>query len=607
MGKSKTARLASDNLLRKIDDLREKNIGQHIPLPQLVVVGDQSSGKSSLLESLTKIPFPRDLELCTRYATQITSRRDSESRVNVSIIPGPNASVEHSKYLNAFHPEGLTTEGFRLQFPGILKEVNARMGIRMDPSSKDGNVFSEDVLKIEICGSSEDYLTVIDVPGIFRNPMEGVTTKRDIELVQNMVKEYIKDSRTIILAVLPSNVDIATQEILTLAQDYDKAGERTLGVLTKPDLVKEHSAIVAVSNLVLGKKKPLTLGYYVVRNRGADDDDTFDHAANEEMFRQEPWSRVPKDRVGVQALKTRLGELLAQITRNEFPKLRSEVKKQLVDCRRELESLGLARQTEQEQRLFLNTLTHQFQDLVGAALNARYHNHEAFEEQEELRLITHVVNLTEMFNYDFEKKGQLRYFESPAPESSPDGKECTLDESKKESTWADMSAMKKLAAMDQAMFLVYIERNKRPYTLNGYFNENLQRLRVEKLEGKARKEASFLFDDGSSNLVVDLDVVAKANKSSVEYAKEEIHDILSSYYEVARKRFVDNVYHQAVDHCLLTGPMSPLAVFNQEWVITLEAEQLEAIAGELPVTKGKRAALVKKIHDLETALGILKP
>ncbi|OXV06108.1 hypothetical protein Egran_06125 [Elaphomyces granulatus] len=263
------------------------------------------------------------------------------------------------------------------------------MGIRMDPSSKDGNVFSEDVLKIEICGPSEDYLTVIDVPGIFRNPTEGITTKRDIEFVQNMVKDYIKDSRTIILAVLPNNVDIATQEILTLAQDYDKAGERTLGVLTKPDLVKEHSAIVIVSNLVLGKKKPLTLGYYVVRNRGADDDDTFDHAVNEEMFRQ-PWSRVPKDRVGVHALKTRLSELLAQITRNEFPKLRRDVKKELVDCRRELESLGPARQTEQEQRLFLNTLTHQFQDLIGAALNARYHNHEAFEEQEELRLITYL-------------------------------------------------------------------------------------------------------------------------------------------------------------------------------------------------------------------------
>jgi dynamin family protein len=514
------------------------------------------------------------------------------------------------------------------------------MGIRMETSSKDGKVFSEDVLKVEICGPSEDYLTVIDVPGIFRTPTEGITTKKDIELVQNMVKEYIKDSRTIILAVLPSNVDIATQEILTLAQDYDKVGGRTLGVLTKPDLVKEHSAIVAVSNLVLGKKKPLTLGYYVVRNRGADDDDTFDHAANEEVFREEPWSRVPKDRVGVQALKTRLGELLAQITRNEFPKLRRDVKKQLVDCRRELEGLGPARQTDQEQRLFLSTLTNQFQDLVGAALNAHYHNHEAFEVQKELRLITYVVNLTEMFNYDFEKKGQLRYFESPPAESSP------KDESKKEKSeiaWTDISAMQKLieeidiedvdsvgdiidkdcyfgnpqagimdwieglyvrsrgvelgspvggsmlssafkeqsskwshitkayvsnvilvihrfmvialkrlcsdvraheeiwssildevqnrykAAMEKAMFLVSIERNKKPYTLNCYFNENLQRLRVAKLEGKARNEVKVNDQTNSPhtspNLVIDLDVVKHANnKSSIEYAKEEIHD-----------------------------------------------------------------------------------
>jgi hypothetical protein len=99
-------------------------------------------------------------------------------------------------------------EDFHAQFPGILKEVrpvpnlehcedhtltmqqvNARMGIRTDIASKNGNVFSEDVLKIEICGPNEDYLTVIDVPGIFRNPTEGITTKHDIELVQNMVHQ----------------------------------------------------------------------------------------------------------------------------------------------------------------------------------------------------------------------------------------------------------------------------------------------------------------------------------------------------------------------------------------------------------------------------------
>ena len=51
--------------------------------------------------------------------------------------------------------------------------------------------------------------------------------------------------------------------------------------------------------------------------------------------------------------------------------------------------------------------------------------------------------------------------------------------------------------------------------------------------------------------------------SPVEYIKKEIHDILCFYYKVARKRFVNNVYYQAVDHCLLTEPMSPLNVFNQ--------------------------------------------
>jgi len=613
------------------------------------------------------------------------------------------------------------------------------MGIRTNMSSNSGTIFSEDVLKIEICGPNEDYLTVIDVPGIFRNPTEGITTKEDVRLVQNMVREYIKNSRTIILAVLPSNVDIATQEILTLAEDYDKAGERTLGVLTKPDLVTERSAQVSLCNLVLGKKRPLTLGYYIVRNRGADDGDVFDHTFAEQMFRDEPWNGLPKDRLGVLSLKERLSELLGQITKKEFPKLRNEVVKQLSDCRKELEGLGPARQTEQEQRLFLSTMAGQFQKLVHAALNAHYSSNDSFEESEELRLITYVTNLTELFNRDFEQRAHLRYFDGETQEASnlsEEGGEETWDldeEAGKKSatgTWPEASVKQKerilkginpdefpvledivskcyqfedpqdgimdwteelflrsrgtdlgtfsgtilssafkeqsskwmgmtkayvsnvilvihrflanalnmicvdlsvreeiwsyvldevlkryKAAMDQAMFLVSIERDKRPYTLNHYFNENLQIARgnrmAEMLRGKARKEIklSEYRNTGytSDNLIVDLDSVKNAtiNKSNVEHVKEEIHDILRSYYKVARKRFVDNVY-QAVDHFLLTGPSSPLAVFNQEWVISLETDQLEAIAGESPITKQRRAVLLKKIQDLEDASRILK-
>ena len=73
--------------------------------------------------SLTKIPFPRNVELCARYATQVTSPRDSQSRVEVTIIPGPHASDAHKKHLE-YHPGKLCPEDFRAQFSRILKEVS---------------------------------------------------------------------------------------------------------------------------------------------------------------------------------------------------------------------------------------------------------------------------------------------------------------------------------------------------------------------------------------------------------------------------------------------------------------------------------------------------
>jgi hypothetical protein len=89
--------LADPVLLEKIDKLFACNVGDYIDLPQLVVVGDQSSGKSSVLEGLTGLPFPRDSGLCTRFATQITFRRAAAESVTVSIIPSKDASTEHAE------------------------------------------------------------------------------------------------------------------------------------------------------------------------------------------------------------------------------------------------------------------------------------------------------------------------------------------------------------------------------------------------------------------------------------------------------------------------------------------------------------------------------
>ncbi|KAK3904321.1 hypothetical protein C8A05DRAFT_31904 [Staphylotrichum tortipilum] len=726
--------LLSDALLRKIDKLREINIGKHVPLPQLVVVGDQSSGKSSLLESLTGIPFPRDVELCTRYATQITQRRDDVSSVEVSIIPGPNATPAHKKHVEAYRTDALSQAEFRERFPGILEEVNERMGIRMRsnpdlsypsddesveyPSELDsrggsggggGSVFSLDVLKIEICGPAVDYLTVIDVPGIFRTPTEGITTKEDMAMVMNMVRWYIQDSRTVILAVLPSNVDVSTQEILTMAAEYDKDGERTLGILTKPDLVMEPSAQAAVCNIVRGRKKPLTLGYYLVRSRGADQGDA-DFGHREDLFREAPWNTLPPERVGVRALKARLTELLGEMARREFPGLRKDIGTMLRDAEAERTGLGPSRKDEYEQRRFLSRIAGQFQARVQQALEAQYAGDAAFESSIELRLVTQVVHLADAFSRDFQDRAAVRRFEAVDesdeggesekpqpqdgstadmilqfaqdidPEDFPElegviayeynfedpeddimkwigglyGRSRAMDLStvnsavwagawqEQSSKWPGMSTAfvssvivaihrfmdaalrdacadpgvrrelrsaildevlaRYKAGMEAAEFLASAERNNKPYTLDRHFNEIRQQRRGERIAERLEE----LHDEFG---MVNIQQVrgATEKQSNTEEVVERMHDDLSAYYDIARKRFVDNVLNQAVNYRLLFGPSTPLGVLSQEWVIGLRPEQLESIAGESPRIREHRERLAQKIADLGAARDILWP
>ncbi|TPX16327.1 uncharacterized protein E0L32_003976 [Thyridium curvatum] len=720
-----TTSISNPTLLAKVDQLRDLNIGQHVPLPQLVVVGDQSSGKSSLLESLSGVPFPKDQNLCTRHATQITSRRDKDECVHVRIIPGPRASEDHKKQVEAFQTKVSSASEFRDKFVDILKKANEKMGLRTDLSSGHGGaIFSEDVLKIEVHGPREDYLTIIDVPGIFRTTVHG-TTKDDMVMVKNLVKRYIRDDRTIILAVLPSNVDIATQEILELAEEYDKNGKRTLGVLTKPDLVMEPTMRASVCDLVMGQKRPLTLGYFLVQNRSSDDG-VKTVSELDQGLRIQPWSDLPKDRVGILALKEQLQSLLLDITRREFPKLVQDVASQIRQCTVELNKLGPSRQDEREQRSFLSRMAGIFQDRARAGLAADYNAHSSFN-QTDLRLITHVVNLTDVFNADFQRLAHSRHFssleesqplESPEPSDAGDRSESQsglsvdtlrvlLEESgvdkispkeqmelaeilvlpkdipmpnegftdwikevylqfrglelgtfnpnllsvaftEQSRKWGDMTRiyMSRIIvtvhrfiaatlrsicpeeptriqlwaeileglldcyrkAMAQADMLIQVQQRKQPYTLNRQFAADLSKSRGHRITALLRPKAKEDRRFAEPQYMVNLDDIAEAaeGKHNTELLQEEIHDILHAYYNLALDRYIDNIFQLAVDHSLLHGPDSPLKVFTQDWVLNLEARQLEDIAGETISEKKRRSRLSKKITDLHNALKILK-
>lgn len=600
------------------------------------------------------------------------------------------------------------------------------MGVRSQLSGATGNIFSQDVLTVDISGPNEDHLTIIDVPGIFRTAGEG-TTKSDIDMINAMVRNFIKDARTIILAVLPSNVDVATQEILELAKEYDPNGERTIGVLTKPDLVEEPSAQSTVCDLVQGKRRPLSLGYYMVQNHWADSL----QPAPEKTFSKSPWNKLPSDRVGVLALKEQLRVLLSEISRQEFPKLVADLNRKLKECNEELEGLGPTRQNAREQRIYLSQIAGRFQETARAALAADYSANTVFE-QEELRLITQVVNITDLFSFDFRWRAHTYNFDAL---QSPEGRPLTLDNNHdgsvrsfkvstynilKKGLWnvieaanleetteqelvelgdmislheevadpsGDFSAWIRNAfrrsrgldlgtfnahlvsttfaeqsrkwgpmtkvylsrviltvhrfinailssvcsdsktcqgiweeiicslvvgykkAFEQMELLIHVNQRKQPWTLNARFNTNLAKARAESLTNllypQARKDSKQY---GDTQHMVNLDSIPQAvkNQTNAEYLQDEIHHILHAYYNLALDRYIDNIFQLSVDYHLLNGPESPLKVFTQDWVLGLDPEKLEEIAGESKSTKRNRSRVKKKLADMEEALKVLR-
>ncbi|KXS94723.1 hypothetical protein AC579_9202 [Pseudocercospora musae] len=435
--------LAEPLMLEKIDQLFACGVGELVALPQIVVVGDQSSGKSSVLEGLIQKPLPRDTGLCTRFATQIVFRRAAEEQVKVSIIPDLDASLEHVSRAKQW---GKTMSSLESDmFKKIMQEAHKEMGLssnRDDGEKKP--TFSNDVLRLEISGPNQEHLSVIDVPGIFKSTTEGVTTKADIQLVRNMVKSYMENPRSVMLAVVPASTDLATQEILELAAEADVYGDRTLGVLTKPDLV-DKGAESGVVDLVEGRTRPMKLGWHIIRNPGQKElqDVTIDRGGLEAAFFRSsvPWSSIEKDKVGIDSLRVRIKEVLSSLVKREFPKVQVEIKSRLASRQKQLGRLGPERNSPAEQMAYLVELATKFQRLVHLAMNAAHGADDAFETSPDLCVAPAVMsrmqtfsdemaNYSEAYAFSHDESSEPLAFEedSDEPDTFHSRKEVDLDD-----------------------------------------------------------------------------------------------------------------------------------------------------------------------------------
>lgn len=150
-------------LLDKIDELRAIGVGGLVELPQIIVCGNQSSGKSSVLEAISRVRFPSKNNICTRFATEIVLRRNPSDRIKVYIEPGDSRKDEQEQQkLRAFTSESFSSSG---DLPTLIENAKECMGLSSTDPSSTG--FSDDVLKVEISGPDKPELTLVDLPGFY--------------------------------------------------------------------------------------------------------------------------------------------------------------------------------------------------------------------------------------------------------------------------------------------------------------------------------------------------------------------------------------------------------------------------------------------------------
>lgn len=187
-----------------------------------------------------------------------------------------------------------------------------------------------------------------------------------------------------------------------------------MAVLTKPNLAIETTIKQIAIDHVKGKKGELTLGYYIVKNRGPNDAGIILEEGQKQkraFFSAEPWSDLKwTGKTGTEALKAQIRALLADLVKSEFKKLRSEIEEELRTLSDKERTMGPPRSDSNSQRTYLGSLCDQFQSITRNALNGNYTQHVEFFSKKFHRLITRIVELDEQFSTGIRAYGHTRAF-----------------------------------------------------------------------------------------------------------------------------------------------------------------------------------------------------
>ncbi|KAF7586427.1 hypothetical protein BBP40_008916 [Aspergillus hancockii] len=343
-------------LVRKIQDLRHIGIEDNqISLPKICVIGDQSTGKSSLIEGMSEIKAPRSAGTCTRCPMEFNLSESEPgqswtckvflSRKYMYDVTRKSRAPRRSQPLGPWTEQDQEDELFitlsdKSQVQEAIKWAQlailnpAQPSREYVPGENTGTSdycqvkFSPNVVRLDISAPDFPNLSFYDLPGVI-SQAERDDERYLVPLIENLVKEYISQPSCIILLALPMTDDATNSSASSIMRRVKGADSRTLGVLTKPDRIQTGESYSQWLDILEGNKFILGHGYFVVRNNP---DPNIEHSqAREEendFFNQPPWTTelgAYHERFGTRRLQAALSNLLLEQIQGCLPRIIEQI------------------------------------------------------------------------------------------------------------------------------------------------------------------------------------------------------------------------------------------------------------------------------------------
>lgn len=347
-----------------------------IDLPQITVVGSQSSGKSSVLENVVGRDFlPRGTGIVTRrpLVLQLINRRAANSDKNAQekqdLLDLNTSENQTEGTVSKQKEDNIEEWGEFLHLPGKkffnFNEIREEIEAETERTTGNNAGLSPVPINLRIYSPHVLTLTLVDLPGLTKVPVGDQPP--DIEKqIKSMILTYISKPNAIILSVNPANADLANSDGLKLAKEVDPEGKRTIGVLTKVDLMDRGTDVV---DILAGRVIPLRYGYVPVINRGQKDIElkkTIREALKDEahFFEDHDAYRSKAAYCGTPYLAKKLNSILLHHIKQKLPEIKEKIEKALKKFRNELAALG-PEMMDSPNSIVLNMITDFTKEYIG--------------------------------------------------------------------------------------------------------------------------------------------------------------------------------------------------------------------------------------------------